>query len=192
MLRQILCEFLQTHSRLLQTGLRGLQDPQILNRRCTLIPLIDWDITNYAASSAAPAPASGLSTNQAYELVASRIPPVPEHCIELCSRLGGTVQDVRDRADRAWIAGCWARAALDAEVPKPRPTGKLPTYLKPQVYIILKAKSIAAPTRVACAADYFKLVPRFEDSISHSFPSLAEGKVYCIGAGVRFPDPWEQ
>ena len=190
MLQPILCEFLLTPSRQLQIGHLGLGDLQIPNRRHT--HTVDWDIPNYAASSATPAPASGLSTNQAYELVASRIPPVPDHCIELCSRLGGTVQDVRDRADRAWIAGCWARAALDGEVPKPRPTGKLPTYLKPQVYIILKAKSIAAPTRVACAADYFKLVPRFEDSISHSFPSLAEGKVYCIGAGVRFPDPWEQ
>ena len=57
---------------------------------------VDWDITNYATSSATPAPASRLSTNQAYELVASRIPPVPEHCIELCARLGVTMQDVRD------------------------------------------------------------------------------------------------
>ena len=69
MLQPMLCEFLLTPSRQLQIGHLGLGDLQIPNRRHT--HTVDWDIPNYAASSATPAPASGLSTNQAYELVAS-------------------------------------------------------------------------------------------------------------------------
>ena len=53
--------------------------------------------------------------------------------------------------------------------------------------IILKGPGVQRPTRVSSAAEYFKLLPRFENSVSHSFPSQAEARVYCLAAGISFP-----
>lgn len=55
-----------------------------------------------------------LCVNQAYDLVASRIPAVPEYCLELCSRLGGTKAEIKARAGRAWTAGRGPRPELMA------------------------------------------------------------------------------
>ena len=113
-----------------------------------------------------------------------------EHCLDLCRRLAGTPTEVRARAQRAWDAGQWAKATLENKVAKPRPTPKL--ALQATCYIILRGPGIERPVRVASSAEYFKLLPTFEGSVSHSFPSLAEGRVYCLAAGVAFPDPADQ
>ncbi len=133
---------------------------------------------------------TNYSTNSYHE-VADTIPPLPGYCLDWCIRLGGSKEEISSRATRAWTAGCWARAAFDGRVPKPRPTPQL--SLRSTVYVILKAPGIAAPVRVGTAAEYFRLVPSFKEggrdsnSISHSFPSLAEAKVYCAGFGIDLP-----
>ena len=75
--------------------------------------------------------------------------------------------------------------ALSGRVPKPRPT---PLSLRPVVYIILRGPNVTSSIRVSAAAEYYRRIPRFtEDSLSHSFPSIAEANIYCIAAGVDFP-----
>ena len=120
--------------------------------------------------------------------------PLPGYCIDLCVRLGGTKEEVEFRARRAWEAGLWAKATLDGVVPKPRPTPKF--HLRPTIYIIIRAPSVVRPVRVDSAAEYFRLIPSFSgsSSISHSFASVAEARVYCAGVGIALPDsqwpPW--
>lgn len=162
------------------------------------VDTVDWDLItqldSITAPSAGPRPsaAPGLPGPEysGYHEVARALLPLPEHCLDLCRRLAGSPTEVRARAQRAWDAGQWAKATLENKVAKPRPTPKL--ALQATCYIILRGPGIERPVRVASSAEYFKLLPTFEGSVSHSFPSLAEGRVYCLAAGVAFPDPADQ
>ena len=155
------------------------------------VDTVDWDlITHLDSLSGHPVrdlPGPSVPSTSGYNEVSNSFPALPEHCLDLCRRLSGTPEEVRSRATRAWVAGCWARATIEGRVQKPRPSPKL--GLQATVYIILKAPSISRPVRVSSAADYFKLLPKFDDSVSHSFPSLSEGQVYCLAAGYSFPEP---
>jgi hypothetical protein len=89
-------------------------------------------------------------------------------------------------AQRAWEAGLWAKAVLEGKVAKPRPTVKLD--IQPTVYVVLRGPGITQPVVAFSADDYYKLVPRFtEGSLSHSFPSKSEAKIYILAAGARVP-----
>ncbi len=134
-----------------------------------------------------PAP-TNYSTNSYHE-VADELTRAPDFCLALCSRLAlGSQPAIERRTQRAWEAGLWAKATLEGRIRKPRPTPKID--LKPEVYIILRAPGLAHPVRVTTAAEYFRIIPSFRDSnsVSHSFPSIAEARVYCAAAGVAFPD----
>ncbi len=149
-------------------------------------PLVGLGPLSAAASSVA---GTDFST-ESYHRVAATLEPLPGYCLDFCLRLGGTKNQIEFRARRAWEAGLWARAALQGLVPKPRPTPKLPGP-KNSVYIIVRAPSVLAPTRVDTAAEYFRLIPSFSgsNSISHAFGSIAEARVYCAGVGIPLPDP---
>ena len=142
------------------------------------------DLPRPAAQPAPRTPQSRSHDN--YHEVAAGLAPVPEHCVDFCSRLGSP-EEARRRASRAWEAGRWARAALEGIIPKPRPTPKI--HLRPCVYIIVRAPGIENPVRVGSANEFFRLLPVFTpDSISHSFPSIAEARCYCAGVGIPLPD----
>lgn len=149
----------------------------------------EWDIVSEApASRADSAPAVDLASGSVrasdpYSAVARSIPPIPQFAVDLCSRLGSSA---RARAVRAWEAGHCAKATLEGRIPKPRPTEKL--RLQATVYIIVRGHGIEQPTVVFSGSEYFRLCPEFDDySISHSFPSQAEGRVYCLALGIDFP-----
>lgn len=162
------------------------------------VDTVDWDLINHLdslsghlvsqGSALAPGPSSSVPAG--YNGVARGLSPLPDHCLDLCRRLSGTPEEIKSRAKRAWEAGLWARATLEGRVNKPRPTPKL--ALQASVYVVLRGPGIERPTRVSTAAEYFKLLPTFENSISHSFPSQAEARVYCLAAGVVFPEPGDQ
>ncbi|CAK9097604.1 unnamed protein product, partial [Durusdinium trenchii] len=134
----------------------------------------------------APRPSSALSTSSlprgdsgyysALDQVARSIPPVPAHCIDLCNRLGGTQEEVKARATRAWEAGHWAKAVLEGKINRPRPTPKVAQ--KPSCYIILRAPGITSPIRVDTAAEEaFSLALRKDQS---PIPSLLWQKAESI------------
>lgn len=132
-------------------------------------------------------PAASNYSTDSYHEVAASIPPLPDHLLDLCSRLVGPRDQIVYRAKRAWEAGVWARATLEGLVPKPRPTPKL--AIRPCVYLIVRGPGIHSPRRVSTAAEFFRLLPVFtQDSLSHSFPSIAEAKVYCAAIGIDLPD----
>ncbi|CAL1132850.1 unnamed protein product [Cladocopium goreaui] len=103
-------------------------------------------------------------------------------------RAGGSGSASSRHSDTVWTeAGLWARATLDGRVAKPRPTPKI--ALRPVVYIIVRGPGIDQPIRCSSAADYYQALPKFTpDSISHSFPSLAEVSVYCEALGIPLPE----
>ena len=136
-----------------------------------------------------PSPAPTNYSTNSYHDVAAELTRAPDFCLALCSRLAlGSGPAIERRAQRAWEAGLWAKATLEGRVPKPRPCPKID--LKPEVYIIVRAPGLDHPVRVSTAAEYFRIIPSFRnsDSISHSFPSLAEARVYCAAIGIAFPD----
>ena len=136
-----------------------------------------------------PSPAPTNYSTNSYHEVAAELSRAPDFCIALCSRLAlGSQSAIERRAQRAWEAGLWAKATLEGRIQKPRPTPKID--LQPVVYIIVRAPGLDHPVRVSTAAEYFRILPSFRNSnsISHSFPSLAEARVYCAAVGIAFPD----
>ena len=133
---------------------------------------------------------SGLSASRisSHDEVAQLLTSAPPACHQICAALQCSPEERNQRVQRAWEAGLWAKATLLGQIDRPRPTPKLDK--RPVTYIILRAPGLATPTRVATSAEYFQIIPRFTpESVSHSFASLGEGKVYCLAAGVDFPEP---
>ncbi|CAK9109555.1 unnamed protein product [Durusdinium trenchii] len=144
---------------------------------------IDWDLVTEALEAERDQRTGASGTNfSSYHDVEKSIPPLPDHCVDLCGRLGGTIEDVKSRATRAWIAGCWAKATLEGKIPKPRPTPKI--ALQATTYIILKGPGVQRPTRVSSAAEYFKLLPRFENSVSRAVEMATGGPIQFLDQGV--------
>ena len=73
----------------------------------------------------------------------------------------------KERAERAWSAGNWAKFVPQGRISKPRPTTRID--LANSVYVILKAKGITRPVRAERASDYRAWVGDFTgESLAHS------------------------
>lgn len=120
--------------------------------------------------------------------VESTFAACPNRWCLLASRLGGSVETARRRVLRAWRAGQWARAILDGRVPSGYRSE--PLAIRSRVFVVLRADSLSGPACFQSSRSYWAAVgPEFGDSVSHSFPSELEARVYCDSAGVAFPTP---
>lgn len=149
---------------------------------------------NHGYSSESPAPARGgedftlvaPSRSEQYNILASQIPEVSAEALRICEKLRGGTYSNRQRAERAWEAGYWARFTLQGRTQRPRPTTHCD--LANTTYVILRAPGVSRPIRTDRASIYRSYLGDFtSDSVSHGFASLAEAKTYCLGAGVEFP-----
>eukprot|EP00435_Cladocopium_sp_Y103_P038955 s2642_g10.t1 len=154
----------------------------------------DWDRISSVASTDPPAANLELgspgilpgSDQSSYDAIARSLTGAPPVAFECVNRLGGSDTFVRQRIQRAWEAGLWAKATLSGKIPKPRPTPQI--GLRNQIYVVLRAPGLSHPVAVSTAAEYYQILPRFTpDSVSHSFPSIGEAKAYCLAAEVEFP-----
>ena len=121
------------------------------------------------------------------EEVAESFPALPDSLRDTCRSLRGSGLSWGARAERAWRAGCWARAVLEswAECPdRSEPLG-----LSNRVYCVLAARGLAEPALLRSFAAYKAIVGdlRKGESLSHAFPSEAEARLYFAGAGIPFP-----
>lgn len=135
-----------------------------------------------------PVPASerSSSSNGEYSSLATEIPAVPDFCVSLCGSLRGGSLTFRQRAERAWESGWWARFTLTGRISKPRPSKQCD--VRNTVYVVLRAQGYSCPLYVCNTAQYRTIVGNFDQpTISHGFASLAEAKVYAFGAGVTLP-----
>ena len=142
-------------------------------------------------SSAAPRPSSPSRTSSSsstYNSLALGIPELPSEALRACATLRGGKLSFKQRAERAWTAGHWARFTLEGRISKPRPTS--PCDLANTTYVVVKAEGISEPVRVEKASDYRALLGDFtgSTSISHGFASKAEAKVYCVALNIPYPE----
>lgn len=74
------------------------------------------------------------------------------------------------------------------------PTEQNNMAVRSRVYIILRAPGLESPKVVHSSADYFRVVGRLHDSssLSHSFPSETEARIYCEAAGFTYPISQQQ
>lgn len=130
------------------------------------------------------------SSSSTYNSLALEIPEVSGEALRLCGNLRGGKLSFKQRAERAWSAGWWARFVLEGRVSKPRPS--TPCDLANTTYVVIRASGISEPVRVEKAADYRALLGDFtgstSTSLSHGFASKAEAKVYCLGANIPYPE----
>ena len=113
--------------------------------------------------------------------------PLPARWSGQASSLHSSVCSGESRLQRAWVAGQWANAVLRGRVSTPAHSPIL--RLPPKFYIVLRAPGVAEPCLVTTSTAYFRIVgrPFHQQSLSHSFASLLEVRVYCDAAGVAVP-----
>ena len=122
-----------------------------------------------------------LETRQEIE---ASFAPCPEHLLSDGHRLAGGPLSGPDRVRRAWLAGKWASAVERGRASSPNALPHLP--LRSRFYAVLRADRLPRPTIFRSARSYWQCVGELarSNSISHSFPSEQEAKVYLLGAGV--------
>ena len=134
---------------------------------------------------------SCTSQDSIYNDLAKEIPAVPDFAIRLCSGLSAGSLTFKQRAERAWESGYWARFVLQGRLVKPRPSR--PCDVSNTIYVVLKAEGFECPLLCNKACDYRFILQDFKAStLSHGFGSQAEARVYCLGAGVEFPSRYFQ
>ena len=114
-------------------------------------------------------------------------PPLPKVLCDTCRVLRGSHHLTgEERAHRAWRAGCWARAVLDAQAESPNHSVGLGSQTGSIVSSLL---SLDRPTVVHTFAAYKALVGELRKggSISHAFPSEAEARIYFCRREGRLP-----
>ena len=111
----------------------------------------------------------------------------PDHLLREAGRLGGLPELQRFRVDRAWRAGQWAGATLRGRVHSPNRTP--PLDVRPRIYVVLRGGSGERPAAFSSSHSYWRALggSHSDSSISHSFPSETEARIYCLGADTVFP-----
>lgn len=108
----------------------------------------------------------------------------PSRLLGLGNKLCGSSLSGRARVERAWLCGQWAAAVEAQRIHSPDRTPAID--LKSRFYAVLKAPGLSRPTIFRSSRGYWDCIGHLEDSpsISQSFPSEAEAKVYLESAGV--------
>lgn len=110
--------------------------------------------------------------------------PCPGRLFSHCARLCGSSLSGKERIERAWLAGQWAGAVRCNRIGSPNRT---PTIdLRPRFYAVLRAAGLDQPTVFRSSAGYWRCIGSLEssNSISQSFPSEIEAKIYLEAAGA--------
>lgn len=137
------------------------------------------------ARSSAPSEFAPVGETRA-EIEAS-FPVCPQRHLDSASLLGRGISDGRERVQRAWTAGNWAKAVLRGRAGSPNRTPQL--SLQPRFYVVLRAEGVETPACFRSSRSYWSaLGGAHGSSISHSFPSETEARIYCEAAGFTFPE----
>ena len=120
--------------------------------------------------------------------IASEFPTCPAHWIGLASsRLSGSRIGGADRARRAWLAGCWARAVIDSRVGSPNRSAAI--ELPNRLWCVLSCQGLSCPRVFTTSRQFFAAVGQVEGSttVCHAFPSETESRIYFKAAGFEYP-----
>ena len=150
----------------------------------------EWIAVSEAASPRSSGSIPAVSVARPFETraqILASFPDCPQDQLSLASRLGGSLDSGRHRIRRAWVAGHWAAAVLSGRAGSPSRSEQL--ALRPRYYVVVRAEGLDRPACFASSGSYFNCIGSFvnSNSISHSFPSETEARVYCCAAGIDFP-----
>ena len=126
-------------------------------------------------------------TLESREQIEASFESCPESLLRLGGRLSGGTFGAEHRIRRAWRAGKWARAVISGRAQSPCRTEQID--LRPHYYVILRCNRISSPVCYKSSASYWRTIQSLTgtNSLSHPWPSEAEARTYCAGAGVDFP-----
>ncbi len=111
---------------------------------------------------------------------------IPISVLELARRLGGGFESPDFRVRRAWLAGCWARAVLQGRIHTPSRSD--PISHRSRIYVVLRGGRGVLPACFSSSQAYWACVGRLSDeTVTHSFPSETEAKIYVEAAGFEYP-----
>ena len=119
--------------------------------------------------------------------VEAAFPACPGDLLQRASALSGAANlSARDRIERAWRAGLWAREVLQGNFATPSSSVRL--SLASRVYIVLGGAGTSPGVYRAFRDLTRDLGPIARSSaVFHGFPSDTEGEAYCRAAGVPWP-----
>lgn len=175
-------------------------------QRASALPSLDSSGVSEVGSSGAwsvvdAPPASTFSParrSSGYQPVEATFPACPDHLRRLASSLGlrSARLSAEERVERAWTAGCWAKAVIEGRARVPAATPK--SGLSNRVYVVLRGPQIDPPTLFHTSAALQAAVGELQgsDTVCHGFPSRTEAAIYVeaaggLGAGVEFLVPFE-
>eukprot|EP00435_Cladocopium_sp_Y103_P052024 s1376_g16.t1 len=127
---------------------------------------------------------SGYRAPETRDSIQRSFAPCPSQLLRHSSRLCGSTLSGSARVERAWLAGQWAKAVQDRRIGNPNRT---PTIdLRPRFYAVLFAEGLDRPTIFKSSASYWRCIGALQNSssISQSFPSEIEARIYLQAAGA--------
>lgn len=114
-------------------------------------------------------------------------PEVPDFCLDLVwGKLGLSGEALRTKTASAFVAGFWARAALDCHIPYSRRSvsdaGDIVRH------IVVFRSTHCSSFRVTCWQDLTDLCDVTDSTIIYeTFSSFTEVQVFCAGASLEIP-----
>ena len=115
-------------------------------------------------------------------------PETPEQIAELAKKLTSSKGDGPARVREAFVAGFWARIALECHVKQlDSPTTQAAAALRSTQYLVVRASGLEHPVRVLKADEKEKLVGKDPLALHYGFPSLIEVQAFCCGADIQVP-----
>ena len=129
-------------------------------------------------------PTAPVLERETRETILRSFDPCPGRLFSHCARLCGSSLSGKERIERAWLAGQWAGAVRSNRIGSPNRT---PTIdLRPRFYAVLRASGLDQPTVFRSSAGCWSCIGSLEssNSISQSFPSEIEAKIYLEAAGA--------
>ena len=133
----------------------------------------------------APEPVPAAETRVSIQ---STFPSLPSYWrIQAGTQLSSTRHTPFFRANRAWTAGCWAKAVRQGRVGSPNRSETVD--LGNRIWCVVKSDRFTGARCFSTSAKFQRAVGRLEgtDTICHAFPTQLEGQIYFAAAGVDFP-----
>eukprot|EP00435_Cladocopium_sp_Y103_P051137 s652_g15.t1 len=130
---------------------------------------------------------SSASSETRSSILAS-FPKLPDRLLGLAeANLSSAKLSAKLRAERAWVAGQWARAVIGGRVSSPNRSETI--ELGNRFWCVVKCASCEVPQVFTTSAAYFRAIGSLSgsDTVSHAFPSETEARIYVEAAGFEFP-----
>lgn len=158
---------------------------QLLNHVAAFSPEVpdssEFELVTEGPSS--PAGGGRLSGLETRAQIRQSFRPCPSSVLASGTRLCGSSLSGKERVTRAWLCGQWALAVKNERIGSPDRTPAID--LKNRFYAVVRGPGLSKPTIFRSSGGYWNCIGSLDgsSSISQSFPSELEAKVYLQAAG---------